>query len=172
MKWWTFLKAFEEDLDRDLGAKTASMGFAGRQRSVFPEFVAAVASPAEAEVLTGLLAAVDPAAHVAKEPFELVGSCGLHQGNIPQISQIERAVTVARDGKQFWIECREIALGIDAEDRKRPVELVLRHALFALNQTNHLIKFPENHRVAVLFAQSPESAEEIGVLRLHFGTLH
>lgn len=46
-------------LYRYLGAEAASIGFAAVERSVFPEFIAAHAAPAESEIIAATLAALD-----------------------------------------------------------------------------------------------------------------
>ena len=49
-------EAFQQHLNRDLGAEAAGVGLAGGEAAVFPKFVAAVAATAEAEVFTAVVA--------------------------------------------------------------------------------------------------------------------
>ena len=139
---------------------------------MFPELVAAVAAATEAEVLTAFVAGLHTAGHVLQQALELGCLRGLHQGKLTEVAQVEGAVAVAGDREQFRVKGGEVALPVDAEDRERTVELVLRHALVALNQGDHLIELPQNHRVAVLFTQAPEGPQEIAVLGFHGHTLH
>ena len=82
----TFFKALLQQLRRDLSAEAAGVGFAGGEGAVFPEFVAAVAPAAEAEVLAAFVAGVHAAGHISREPTELLGVGGLRQRKILEIA--------------------------------------------------------------------------------------
>ena len=139
---------------------------------MLPEFVAAVATATEAEVLAVVLTALDTPVHIGQQPVELRRLRGCLQGEVAQVAQIERSVPVAGNGQQFWIKRGEISLPIDAQDRKGAVQFVLGHALIPLDQADHLLKLPQNNGVAVLFAESPERPQKVAVFALHGHPLH
>ena len=41
-----------------------------------------------------------------------------------------------------------------------------------LDQADHLLKFPQNNGITILFTETPERLQEIAVLRFHRGPLH
>ena len=149
-------EAFQQHLNRDLGAEAAGVGLAGGEAAVFPEFVAAVAATAEAEVFTAVVAGLHTAAHVREEALELIGLGGLHQGHVLQVSQVEGAVAIACYRQELRVEGGEVALPVDAEDGEGAVQFVLGHALVPLDQADHLLELAQNHGIAVLFTEVPE----------------
>ena len=139
---------------------------------MLPELVAAVAAATEAEVFAALLAGLNALAHVREQLPELFGPRGGFQGHIPQIPQVEAAVAVAGHGEQLGVKGGEIPLPIDTQNREGSVQLVLGHPLATLDQADHLLELPQHNGMPVLFAETPERAQEIAVFALHGRSLH